>query len=248
ARAPVFLGDRTPGSRTHRGIAFCRPLRGLRFFLGIVPPIRGLTGGYILSPAARAPVFLGDRTPGSRTHRGLHSVARSAGSGFSSGSYPRFAASPGASVLSPATRAPVFLGDRTPGSRTHRGLRSVARCAGSGFSWGSCPRFADSPGDSVLSPATRAPVFLGDRTPGSRTHRGLHSVARCAGSGFSWGLYPRFADSPGATFCRPLRGLRSFLGTVPRFADSRGATFCRPLRGLRSFLGIVPPVRGLTGG
>src|SRR5262249_27078939 len=273
ARAPVFLGDRVPGSRTHRGIAFCRPLRGLRSFLGIVPPVRGLTGGYILSPAARAPVFLGDRTPGSRTHRGLHSVARCAGSGLSWAPYP--------------------------GSRTHGGLRSVARCAGSGLSWGSCPRFADSPGDSVpspafagsgfswwsyarfadspaptfcrplrglrsflgivppvrgltggyiLSPAARAPVFLGDRTPGSRTHRGLHSVARCAGSGLSWGSCPRFADSPGATFCRPLRGLPSFLGSVPRFADSRWATFCRPLRGLRSFLGIVPPVRGLSGG
>src|SRR5262249_6819384 len=48
--------------------------------------------------------------------------------------------------------------------------------------WAPNPRFANSPGDSVLSPASRAPVFLGHRTPGSRTHRGLHSVARCAGS------------------------------------------------------------------
>src|SRR5262249_22996574 len=77
-------------------------------------------------------------------------------------------------------------------------------------------------------------------------------------SGLSWASYPRFADSPGPAFCRPLRGLRSFLGFVPpvrgltggqrsvaRFAGSglswasypgsrthRGATFCSPLRGL----------------
>src|SRR5262249_21581717 len=139
ARAPVFLGDRTPGSRTHRGIAFCRPLRGLRFFLGIVPPVRGLTGGYILSPAARAPGFLGDRTPGSRTHRGLRSVARGAGAGFSCGSYPRFEDSPGDSVLSPAARAPVFLGDRTPGSRTHRGIAFCRPLRGLRFFLGIVP-------------------------------------------------------------------------------------------------------------
>src|SRR5262249_23329681 len=136
------------------------------------------------------------------------SVARFAGSGLSWASYPRFADSPGASVLSPASRAPVFLGHRTPGSRTHRGpafcrplcglrsflgivppvrgltrgQRSVAHFARSGLPWASCPRFANSPGASVLSPALRAPVFLGHRTPGSRTHRG-------------------------ATFCSPLRGL-----------------------------------------
>src|SRR5262249_44536785 len=165
ARAPVFLGDRAPGSRTHRGIAFCRPLCGLRFFLGIVPPVRGLTGGYILSPAARAPVFLGDRTPGSRTHRGLHSVARCAGSGFSWGSYPRFEDSPGATFCRPLRGLRFFLGIVPP----VRGLT----------------------GGYILSPAARAPVFLGDRTPRSRTHRGLRSGARCARSVFSLGSYAR---------------------------------------------------------
>src|SRR5262249_13478078 len=155
------------------GATFCRPLRGLRFFLGIVPPVRGLTGGYVLSPAARAPVFLGDRTPGSRTHRG-----------------PAF--------CRPLRGLRSFLGIVPPVRGLTGGQRSVARFAGSGLSWASYPRFADSPGASVLSPALRAPVFLGHRTPGSRTHR--------------------------------------------------GPAFCRPLCGLRSFLGIVPPVRGLTGG
>src|SRR5262249_34773006 len=58
----------------------CRPLRGLASLLVRLPPVRGLTGGYILSPAARARVSIGATTPGSRTHRGLHSVARCAGS------------------------------------------------------------------------------------------------------------------------------------------------------------------------
>src|SRR5262244_195688 len=178
--------------------------------------------GYILSPAARAPVFVGHLSPGSRTHRGLHSVARSAGSGLCWSSFPRFADSPG--------------------------LHSVARSAGSCPFLCLLPRFADSPGATfcrplrglmsflvssppvrgltggyILSPAARAHVLSCVFTPGSRTHRGLHSVARSAGSCPLLCLHPRFADSPGATFCRPLRGLMSFLVSSP-------------------------PVRGLTGG
>src|SRR5262249_46839463 len=133
------------------------------------------------SPAARARVFVGYLSPGSRTHRGLHSVARCAGSCLCWLSFPRFADSPGATLcrtlrglvsllvifppgrgltggytLSPAARARVFVGYLSPGSRTHRGLHSVARCAGSCLCWSSFPRAADSPGDSVLSPAARA--------------------------------------------------------------------------------------------
>src|SRR5262249_14637167 len=170
-----------PGSRTHRGIGFCRPLRGLRSLLVIFPPVRGLTGGYILSPAARAPVFVGHLSPGSRTHRGLHSVARSAGSGLCWSSFPRFADSPGATFCRPL-----------------RGLRSLLVIF---------PPVRGLTGGYILSPAPGASVFVGHLSPGSRTHRGLHSVARCAGSGLCWSSFPRFADSPGATFCRPLRGL-----------------------------------------
>src|SRR5215813_10758903 len=121
-----------------------------------LPPVRGLTGGYILSPAARALVV-----------------------------------------------SCVF----TPGSRTHRGLHSVARCAGSRSFLCSLPPVRGLTGGYILSPAARALVVSYVFTPGSRTHRGLHSVARCAGSRSFLCLYPRFADSPGATFCRPLRGL-----------------------------------------
>ncbi|HMG34318.1 MAG TPA: hypothetical protein VKM94_10300, partial [Blastocatellia bacterium] len=78
-------------------------------------------------------------------------------------------------------------------------------------------------GGYILSPAARACVSIGATTPGSRTHRGLHPVARCAGLRLYWCDYPRFADSPGATSCRPLRGLASLLVRLP-------------------------PVRGLTGG
>ncbi|HMG33615.1 MAG TPA: hypothetical protein VKM94_06740, partial [Blastocatellia bacterium] len=46
-------------------------------------PVRGLTGGYILSPAARARVLSCIFTPGSRTHRGyiLSPAARARASG-----------------------------------------------------------------------------------------------------------------------------------------------------------------------
>src|SRR5262249_39796513 len=68
------------------GATLCRPLRGLVSLLVIFPPVRGLTGGYTLSPAGRARVFVGHLSPGSRTHRRLHSVARCAGSCLSPGS------------------------------------------------------------------------------------------------------------------------------------------------------------------
>src|SRR5262249_51827915 len=95
----------------------------------------------------------------------------------------------------------------TPGSRTHRGLHSVARCAGSCPFSCSYPPVRGLTGGYVLSPAARARVLSRVVTPGSWTHRGLHSVARCAGSCPFSCSSPRFADSPGATFCRPLRGL-----------------------------------------
>src|SRR5262249_60038107 len=110
-----------------------RPLRGLVSLLVIFPPVRGLTGGYTLSPAARARVFVGYLSPGSRTHRELHSVARCAGSCPCWSSFPRAADSPGDSVLSPAARARVLVGHLSPGSRTHRGLHSVARCPAPGL-------------------------------------------------------------------------------------------------------------------
>src|SRR5262249_10842309 len=83
ARARILSLCLTPGSRTHRGIAFCRPLRGLVSFLYVSPPVRGLTGGYIL-------------------------VARRAGSYPFFMSHPPFADSPGASVLAPAARARIL--------------------------------------------------------------------------------------------------------------------------------------------
>src|SRR5262249_59706671 len=100
------------GSQTHRRIAFCRPLRGLVSFLclhprfadspgdGVLspaarahvflvpsPPVRGLTGGYSLSPAARAHVFLVPSPP-VRGLTGGYSLSPSAGSCGSPGFYP----------------------------------------------------------------------------------------------------------------------------------------------------------------
>src|SRR5262249_9182175 len=71
----------TPGSRTHRGMAFCRPLRGLMSFLCLNPRFADSPGDSVLSPAARARVFLVPQ--------------------------PRVEDSPGDSVLSPAARARV---------------------------------------------------------------------------------------------------------------------------------------------
>src|SRR5262249_34583097 len=152
-----------------------------------------------------APALVCHLPPGARPHRRLHSVARSAGSGPCWSSFPRFADSPRDSVLSPAPRAPVFVGHLSPGSRTHRGLHSLARPA--------------------------APVFV-DHSPVSRTHRGLHSVARSAGSGPCWSSFPRFADSQRDTFSRPLRGLRSLLIIFPPVRRLTGGYILRPLRGL----------------
>src|SRR5262249_27874208 len=100
----------------------------------------------------------------------------------------------------------------------------------------------------ILSPAPRAHVLSCVFTPGSRTHRGLHSVARCAGSGLCWSSFPRFADSPGATFCRPLRGLMSFLVSSPPVRGLTGGYILSPAARARVFLVSSPPVRGLTGG
>src|SRR5262249_22501779 len=147
-----------------------------------LPPVRGLTGGYILSPAARALVVSCVFTPGSRTHRGLHSVARCAGSRSFLCSLPPVRGLTGGYILSPAARALVVSYVFTPGSRTHRGLHSVARCAGSRSFLCSLPPVRGLTGGYILSPAARA------------------LVVSCV-------LYRRFADSPGATFCRPLRGL-----------------------------------------
>src|SRR5262249_29170418 len=100
----------------------------------------------------------------------------------------------------------------------------------------------------ILSPAPRAHVLSCVFTPGSRTHRGLHSVARCAGSCPFLCLHPRFADSPGATFCRPLRGLMSFLVSSPPVRRLTGGYILSPAPRLLSFLVSSPPVRRLPGG
>src|SRR5262249_8968360 len=131
--------------RTHRGIVFCRPLRGLAYLLVRLPPVRGLTGGYILSPAARAQI----------------SGAR----------HPRFADSPGATFCRPL-RGLRSLRPVAPGSRPHRVLHSVARCAGSRIYWCDYP-VRGLTGGYILSPAARASVSIGAITPGSRTHRGI---------------------------------------------------------------------------
>src|SRR5262249_47763546 len=153
------------------------------------PPVRGLTGGYILSPAARARVSIGATTPGSRTHRGLHPVARCAGLRLYWCDYPRFADSPGATSCRPL-----------------RGLASLLV---------RLPPVRGLTGGYILSPAVRASLSIGATTPGSRTHRGLHPVARCAGLRLYWCDYPRVADSPGATSCRPLPGLACLLVRLP---------------------------------
>src|SRR5262249_39245797 len=148
------------------------------------------------------------------------------------------------------------------------------RCAGSRRLYVPLPRFADSPGDRVLSPAARAHVVCMCLSPGSLTHRGIEfcrplrgltsfvcasppvrgltggygSAARCEGSRRLYVPLPRFEDSPGATLCHPLRGLTSFVcASTPGTRTHRGRRFCRPLRGLTSFVCASPPVRGLTG-
>src|SRR5262249_31052988 len=168
-------------------------------FLVSSPPVRGLIGGYILSPAPRAHVLSCVFTPGSRTHRGLHSVARSAGSCPFLCLHPRFVDSPGASVLSPAPRAHVLSCVFTPGSRTHRGLHSVARSAGS------CPFLCLPPvrgltGGYILSPAARARVcsLKPVAPPGSPFHRRLPRL--CAKPEFSNRSYR--GQSNTAKFCK----------------------------------------------
>src|SRR5262249_52250810 len=205
-------------------------------------------GASVLSPAARAHVLSCAFTPGSRTHRGLHSVARSAGSCPFLCLHPRFADSPGASVLSPAPRAHALSWFFTPVSRPHRGLHSVARsaahvlsCVFTPGSWthrglafcrplrGLMSFLVPSPpvrgltGGYILSPAPRAHVLSCVFTPGSRTHRGL-------------------------AFCRPLRGLMSFLVSSPPVRGLTGGYILSPAPRLMSFLVSSPPVRGLTGG
>src|SRR5262249_52922563 len=175
-----------------------------------------LTGGYFLSPAARAPLFV----------RHL---------------FPRFADSPGATFCRPLRGLHSLFVIFPPGSPTHRGLLSVARCAASTLCSSSFPPVRRLTGGYFLSPAARAPLFVRHLFPGSPTHRGLLSVARCAGSTLCSSSFPRFADSPGATFCRPLRGLHSlFVIFSPGSPTHRGITFCRPLRGLHSLFVIFP--------
>src|SRR5262249_44417540 len=84
-------------------------------------------------------------------------------------------------------------------------------------------------------------------TPGSRTHRGLHSVARCAGSDL-WCPSPPVRGLTGGYILSRAARARVSIGAITRFAASPGATCCRPLRGLASLLVRLPPVRGLTGG
>src|SRR5262249_12203788 len=109
------------------------------------------------------------------------------------------------SLPTPSPPAAVFLALLSPGLRPPRGPPSLPRSA--------------------------APVFF-HPSPGSRTHRGLHSVARSAGSGPCWSSFPRFADSQRDTFSRPLRGLRSLLIIFPPVRRLPGGYILRPLRGL----------------
>src|SRR5262249_30384782 len=138
-------------------------------------------------------------------------------------SFPRFADSPGATFCRPLRGLHSLFVIFSPGSPTHRGLLSVARCAGSTLCSSSFPRFPDSPGATFCRPLRGLHSLFVIFSPGSPTHRGLLSVARCAGSTLCSSSFPRFPDSPGATFCRPLRGLHSLFV-------------------------IFPPVRRLTGG
>src|SRR5262249_55626795 len=147
-------------------------------------------------------------------------------------------------------------------------------CVYADFGNSSRPRFADSPGDRVLSPAARAHVVVCASPPVRGLTGGYGSVARCAGSRRLYVPTPGSRTHRGIEFCRPLRGLTSFVcasppvrgltggyGSVARCAGSRrlyvpppgsrthrGIEFCRPLRGLTSFVCASPPVRGLTGG
>src|SRR5262249_39446484 len=142
-----------PGSRTHRGIEFCRPLRGLTSFVCASPPVRGLTGGY-------------------------GSVARCAGSRRLYVPLPRFADSPGDRVLSPPAGAHVLCMCLSPGSRTHRGLRFCRPLRGLTSFVCASPPVRGLTGGYVVSPAARADV-----------------VCMC--------LYPRYEDSPGETVLPP---------------------------------------------
>src|SRR5262249_13713606 len=175
------------------------------------------------------------------THRELHSVARCAGSCPCWSSFPRAADSPGDSVLSPAARARVLVGHLSPGSRTHRGLHSVARCAGSCLCWSSFPRFADSPGATLCLSLAGLVSLLVIFPPGRGLTWGLRSVARCAGSCPCWSSFPRFADSPGATLCRPLRGLVSLLVIFPPVRGLTGGYTLSHAAGARVFVGYLSP-------
>ncbi|HMG35664.1 MAG TPA: hypothetical protein VKM94_17135 [Blastocatellia bacterium] len=95
---------------------------------------------------------------------------------------PRFADSPGNSVLSPAARARILSYASPPVRGLTGGYILVARRAGSYPFFMSHPRFADSPGDSVLSPAARARILSYASPPVRGLTGGYILVARRAGS------------------------------------------------------------------
>jgi hypothetical protein len=107
----------------------------------------------------------------------------------------------------------------------------------------------------TLPPAsTRAPAVASLPTQGSRTRPGLHAAAReYAGSCGCVVAYPRLADSPWATRCRPLtraRGLSCYLARTTQGSRTRPGLHAvarlRGLAGLAATWRELPRARGLA--
>src|SRR5262249_6668645 len=120
----------TPGTRTHRGLRFCCPLR--------------LTS------------FVCASAPGSRTPGGYGSVARFAGSRRLYVPLPRFEDSPGATLCHPLRGLTSFVCASPPVRGLTGGYVVSPAARADVVCMCLCPRFEDSPGDTVLSPASRA--------------------------------------------------------------------------------------------
>ena len=158
SRVRALDSDGSTGSRTHPWLHAVTRFAGSRSRLRLRPRVRGLTRGYMPSPASRVRVATPDCTTGSRTHPWLHAVTRFAGSRRDSGLHHGFADSPVATCRHP------LRGFASRLSRLRHG-------------------FADSPVATCRHPLRGfASRSLATCTTGSRTHPWLHAVTRFAGS------------------------------------------------------------------
>src|SRR5262249_30550797 len=93
------------GSRTHPGLHAVARWRGACVIRSLCPRARGLTLGYMLSPAGAGLRHSFTLSQGSRTHPGLHAFARWRGLASFVHSVPGLEDSPWATCFRPLARA-----------------------------------------------------------------------------------------------------------------------------------------------